>query len=62
MQILEMVNSRGSLAGFIRDGGYQALKRVAELQGLKGMEEIFYSPRELAEMQQQQIQQQEDME
>jgi hypothetical protein len=61
MQILEMVNSGGSLAGFIRDGGYQTLKRVAELQGLKGMEEIFYSPRELAEMQQQQMQQQQQM-
>ena len=61
MQILEMVNSGGSLAGFIRDGGYQTLKRVAELQGLKGMEEIFYSPRELAEMQQQQMEQQQQM-
>lgn len=50
MQILEMVNTGGSLSQFVRDGGYHALKRIAELQGLKSIEQVFYTPKEMQEM------------
>lgn len=50
MQLLSMVNEGGEMAQFVRDGGYVALKRLAELQGLKGIQDIFYTPNELQQM------------
>jgi hypothetical protein len=54
MKVLEMMNSGGGLAPWVRDGGYQALKLLGENQGLRQMKEIFYSPQEMEQIQQQQ--------
>lgn len=61
MQILSMVNEGGPMSQFVRDGGYMAIKALAELQGLKGIDQIFYTPAEIQQIQQQQMMMQQQM-
>lgn len=55
IQLLGMINQGSEMGRFIRDGGYQALKRISELGGMKQIETIFYTPAEIQQLQQQQM-------
>lgn len=55
MQLIAMINQGGPMAEFARDGGYHALKQISELGGLKGVNEIYYTPKEIEQRRQQQL-------